>query len=254
MDGGERIQNANMWMEDKVKVICCTNAFGMGIDKQCVRFVLHLTLPPSVEDYIQESGRGGRDGENCCCIMFFRFGDRSFHLRNITALSTAHANKLSLLNSITNFCMQQTQCRQQSICKYFEEELGEPCKSCDICQKDTVVYEKDFTDHAKKVIQCLTHLNTLQPKIKLSELVMTYMGSEARETVSQTFHTVPQYGKGKADFLSVSRFTKYVQYLIFQGFINENLRCFEYRNSITYLTCGNVTDLLNNKHQVFYSF
>ena len=116
------------------------------------------------------------------CIMFFRFGDRSFHLRNITALPTAHENKLSLLNSITDFCMQQSLCRQQCICKYFQEELGEPCKSCDICQKDTVLQEKDLTDLTDK---------------DLSELAMTYMGSKAREIVSRNLHYME---RGKMNF------------------------------------------------------
>ena len=137
MEGGERIRNANLWLEDKVKVMCCTNAFGMGIDKKGVKFVIHLTLPSSLEDYIQESGRGGRDGDYCSCVLLFRFGDRSFHLRNIAALPSHEAN-LSLLNVITDFCMQTSLCRQQFIAKYFEEEHGDVCKCCDICQEDNV--------------------------------------------------------------------------------------------------------------------
>lgn len=120
MEGGERIRNASSWLEDKVNVICCTNAFGMGIDKKGVRFVIHLTLPSSLEDYIQESGRGGRDGDYCSCVLLFRFGNRSFHLRNIASLPSNEAN-LSLLNSITDFCMQRSLCRQQFIAKYFED-------------------------------------------------------------------------------------------------------------------------------------
>ena len=66
MEAGECIRNANLWLDNKVKVICCTNAFGMGIDKKDVRFVIHLTLPSSLEDYIQECGS---DGDFCSCVL-----------------------------------------------------------------------------------------------------------------------------------------------------------------------------------------
>jgi len=252
MEGGERIRNANLWLEDKVKVICCTNAFGMGIDKKGVRFVIHLTLPSSLEDYIQESGRGGRDGDNCSCVLLFRFGDRSFHLRNIAALPSSEAS-MSLLNSITDFSMQTSLCRQQFIAKYFEEELGEVCKCCDMCQGNNIREEKDLTGHAKHVIECLSQLRALQPKIKLSDLAMTYMGSKAKAVTNQSFHTVPQYGKGKDQFLNISNATKFIQFLIFKGLINENIRGLEERMTITYLTCGDVANLVDNRCQVLYS-
>ena len=105
MEGGERIRNANMSLEDEVKVMCCTNAFGMGIDEKGVRFIIHLTLPSSLEDYIHESERGGGDGDNCSCIVLFCFADRSFHLRNVAAMSFSE-DSLTPLNSLTDFCMQ----------------------------------------------------------------------------------------------------------------------------------------------------
>lgn len=253
MDREERIRNVNMWMEDKINVMCCTNAFGMGVDKKCVRFVIHLTIPSSIEDYIQESGRGGRDGDSCSCIMFFRFGDRFFHIRNIAALPTSDGHELDLLNSVTDFCIQQSMCRQQFICKYFEEALGESCQVCDICQKDTVFHEKDMTDHAKDIVTCLINLSRLKPKVKLSELGMTLMGSKAKDIVRQNFHTIEQHGKGKGVFSNIVKITRFIHVLISRGFINENINCLEDRNTITHLTCGNVNDLLNNKCQVLYT-
>ena len=88
MDNSDRMQNASLWLSDSVNVICCTSAFGMGIDKRDVRFMIHLAMPSFLEDYVQESGRGGRDGASCGCISLFCFEDRTFHLRNIARMAS----------------------------------------------------------------------------------------------------------------------------------------------------------------------
>ena len=97
--------------------MCCTNAFGMGIDKKNVRFVIHLSQPGSLEDYIQESGQGGQDGETCSCMLLFRFGDRIFHLHNITQIASkvVRENKLELLTHVSQFCTDNSGCRVQKI-------------------------------------------------------------------------------------------------------------------------------------------
>ena len=254
MDNAERTANATLWMEGKVNVMCCTNAFDMGIDKKCVRFVLHLTLPSSLEDFAQETGRGGRDGDNCTCILFFRFQDRSFHLRNIS-LSAASEEKLAQLNSITHFCIQDVECRQKILAHYFQEPMTECCKICDVRQKCTSYEQqkKDCTDHAKHVIQCLTGLLNIYSKIKISDLAMTYMGSKAKDIVDRNFHTVSQYKMGKGDFGNIHTMKKFIQHLIYKGLINENVRTTEDTIYTIYLIHGSVNDLLNGKCQVFFN-
>jgi RecQ family ATP-dependent DNA helicase len=246
LDRNERLQNASLWLSGSVPVICCTNAFGMGIDKKDVRFIMHLTQPASLEDYVQESGRGGRDGETCHCALFFRFGDRAFHLRNIGRIESKaiRENKLKRLNQITQYCMENSVCRLQSIAKYFGEDEGECCGVCDICQKGSVLDAKDCTDEAKNLLNCLASLIAIQPRVKLSELSMTYMGSKAKEITNKGFHVVPLYGKGKNTFKNIVTVTKFVQHLIFQGIIIENLPHVENRmSSTTHLTPGIVTDI-----------
>lgn len=156
-------------------MICCTNAFGMGIDKKNVRFVIHSTLPSSLEDYVQESGQGGRDGETCDCTLLFRFGDRTSHLRNISKIESKSVSedKLHMLNEISKFCMEISLCRLQSMARHFGEDEGDHCNVCDICQKGSVPDMQDNTDEAKNVLNCLASLIAIQSKIKLSELVVT---------------------------------------------------------------------------------
>lgn len=180
-----------MWLDGKAKVMCCTNAFGMGFDKSDVRFVIHLTLPSSLEDYAQESGRGGRDGGKCSCILMYRFGDRMFHLRNISRVASEQVkeNKLSLLNAMTHFCMETAVCRPRSIAKYFEEDQGNLCTLCDVCQKGIIHEAKDYSQEARNVMDCLTcSLTAIQSKVKVTELVLTYMGSKAKGIINTGFH------------------------------------------------------------------
>ncbi len=86
LDEMEKIVNAQSWLDDKVHVMCATSAFGMGIDKKNVRFVIHDHMPPTIEDLVQESGRGGRDGKPAFCLIFCKFSDRAAHLRNIASI------------------------------------------------------------------------------------------------------------------------------------------------------------------------
>ena len=79
------------------------------------------------------------------------------------------------------------------------------------------------------------------------------MGSKAKVIVTQEFHTVAQYAKGKEQFYNISNITKFIQFLIFKGFINENIQGLEERMVMTYLTCGNVADLVDSRYQVLYS-
>ena len=100
MDGDDKLRNGALFLEARVDVIAATIALCMGIDKKNVRFVIHHSVPSDFEDYIQMSGRGGRDGETATSIVLFRFMDRLFHLRNIGKLQDHHQHQAEMLNGL----------------------------------------------------------------------------------------------------------------------------------------------------------
>ena len=143
--------------------------------------------------------------------------------------------------------MEHSICRQQIIAKYFgdDESMNAICNTCDVCQKEEHPEQvRDCTQEAKDILECLTSMMVTQSRIKVSELVMTYMGSKAKDVLSKNFHMVPQYGIGKTSFKNISVATQFLHYMIFEGFLNENLHNVDARGSLTFVTHGNIATIL----------
>lgn len=134
LDPYKKKDNFQAWQEGKASVMCATVAFGMGIDKPDVRFVIHLSIPKSLECYAQEFGRAGRDGESSQCFLFFRFEDRTKHLQMISPLPEGDHRSLKLteLNDVVKMCL-KPECRKLQLRKYFGEASNDVCRSCDYC-------------------------------------------------------------------------------------------------------------------------
>ena len=96
MDVKSKQETVESWKLGAAHVICATVAFGMGINKPDVRFVIHHSMPKDLESYVQESGRAARDGNDAHCYIFFRFEDRTKHLRNISSLPDGDRKLVSL--------------------------------------------------------------------------------------------------------------------------------------------------------------
>ena len=118
----------------------------MGINKADVRFILHLDMPATVEDYYQEIGCAGRDGEPAESIALFSFESRSFHLQNIATINKADEQlyKIDNLNIITSFFSQRLSCRDKWILSHFDETVQACEKNCDVCTNKETSLETNF--------------------------------------------------------------------------------------------------------------
>ncbi len=213
LDPDVRMKNQDDFLNEEVDIIVATIAFGMGIDKPDVRFVVHYDVPKSLEGYYQETGRGGRDGLEGVCLMFYSHNDlNKLEKFNKDKPVQERENARVLLQEM-EFYAESPVCRRKQLLHYFGEEYKEKnCGSCDNCMHPRERF--DGTEYVKMAIEAVKQTNE---RFTLSHLVNVIRGTEDEYVKSYAHFDLPIYGKGDqqdADFWkSVIRQALIYQYL-----------------------------------------
>ncbi|KAL6117177.1 recql [Pungitius sinensis] len=174
MDPDDKSRIHCKWTRNKIQVVVATVAFGMGIDKPDVRFVIHHTISKSIENYYQESGRAGRDDSQADCILYFGFSD-IFRISTMVVMENIGQQKLL---QIVDYCQNVDRCRRSLMAVHFDEVWDdEGCNQmCDTCRHVKDFTTVDITQHAKQVVKIVELAASMDEKLTPLKLVDTWMG------------------------------------------------------------------------------
>jgi ATP-dependent DNA helicase RecQ len=210
-----RTRNQEKFIHDDVDIIVATIAFGMGIDKPNVRFVMHYDLPKNLEGYYQETGRAGRDSLKSDCILFFSYGDRKkieyffAEIQDPAELKVAYEK----LDQVTHYA-ESTVCRRKLLLNYFGESYPETnCGSCDNCVHQAEQF--DATIAAQKFFSCVARVSE---RFGINYVIDVLRGSRSERLIHNRHNSLSTYGIGqeysKKEWLTMARELIQKKYLV----------------------------------------
>ncbi|CAG5119489.1 unnamed protein product [Candidula unifasciata] len=246
VDAASRSRVHRMWLSGEIKIVVATVAFGMGIDKPDVRFVIHHSLSKSMENLYQESGRAGRDDQRSDCIVFYRLAD----VARQSSMVFTEMTGLQNLHGIVRYCIDVSSCRRSLIAHHFGEmwdssHCNNMCDHCDKSRNKGSIEKKDVSKYCVDVLSILRAAADTDQRMTTAKLVDAWYGRGAASLKVKSV-AVPPFSKETAE--------RVLAHMLIHDYLQEDFHFTAY-STICYIVPGSKAKLLqNNSAKILMDF
>ncbi|XP_065209170.1 ATP-dependent DNA helicase Q1-like [Planococcus citri] len=225
------------WLSGEYQAVVATIAFGLGIDKPDVRFVIHHSLSKSMENFYQESGRAGRDGRTANCILYFRFAD----IFKLSTMVFTQQTGLRNLYSIVDYCLNPTDCRRKMIASHFDEtwESTDCNKMCDHCENTFSAKKVDVSKHCLSLLKILLQAFQNDTKLTAQMLIDVWYGKTSK--IKSVNVSPPSFSRETGE--------RIVAFLLINDYLKEDFHFTPY-STISYIKKGPKGDSVKSGEQI----